>query len=123
MNMEDGNGNPLIISIIISEESYECLELFVKAGANVNAVDGKNNTAIMHTMSTYFLRTEHKIKYVKLLLHAGSNVNMVNSANYNVLYRRYPLLFREWGKNSSHPGQRHQETCRKRDLCLLQKKL
>ena len=68
----------------------------------------------MHTLNSYFLNREHKIKYVKFLLHAGSNVNMVNSANYNilgVLYRRYPLLFREWGKNSSHPGQRHQETC------------
>ena len=78
------DGDPLIFRFI--DESYKSLKFIVKAGADVNAVDDENNTAIMRVLeSCYENKMQHAIRCVKLLLRAGAKVDVVSEKNCSAL--------------------------------------
>ena len=60
------------------------LEFLVRAGADVNAMDKENNTALI-TVANNLRDTEFASKCVKLLLSAGAEVNIMNSRSLNAL--------------------------------------
>ena len=66
--------------------SYKSLYALIKAGADVNAVDDENNTALFHAVDC------NSVACIKLLIEAGADVKKLNIYGRNALIRAAELL-------------------------------
>lgn len=72
VNCIDNRFKENALTIAILSRNFTCIELFIKAGVDVNYVNGYGNTAL-----NLLVHRTDETKYVKMLLDAGANVNCI----------------------------------------------
>lgn len=67
--------------IYFSKGSYKIVDLLIKAGANVNAVDANSNTPLHLVERETHRDKRNTFAIVELLVNAGADVNAKNEDN------------------------------------------
>lgn len=71
-----------------ANESTEIVELLLAAGADVNAVDRYDSTALLHAVHNHFdLPGNNRVRMARILIDYGANVNA-----FSIRRRRTPLI-------------------------------
>ena len=71
-----------------ANESIEIVRLLLAAGADVNAVDRYDSTALLHAVHNPFgLSGNNRVRMARMLIDAGANVNA-----FSIRRRRTPLI-------------------------------
>ena len=86
MNAPDLYGKPQILSAA-RKGTWSHLKFVIESGADVNAVDLHNNTALICAADKY--NTDESYGCLRVLLQSGARINIVNKDHHNALSQHW----------------------------------